>query len=253
MTVADALHGLEVETVSVGDEAAYLIEQTAVDHLLAAPVDSIVEFLARPVQADFQACKSLVAKVVFPLPLAHGLAGGFKNLQRPHDSLPVVGMDSERRRRIDLLEPLVKRAKPALFYFHLKRLPNVRSLRRPDKQSFGQRLDVETRATATDGFSTPPLNIIDAFHRQPPIRSDVKFFVRIDHINEMVRDAFSVRRGWFCRADVHATIDLLRVRVDNFAADFLGQLQGDFALSHRRGPENDNKLGLHRRWKANVN
>src|SRR5205823_11979621 len=55
--------------------------------------------------------------------------------------------------------------------------------------------------------------------------------------------------GWFCRADVHATIDLLRVRVDNFAADFLGQLQGDFALSHRRGPENDNKLGLHRRWK----
>src|SRR5207302_8958484 len=43
VTVADAFHGLEVVTVSVGDEAAYLIEQTAVDHLLAVQVELIVE------------------------------------------------------------------------------------------------------------------------------------------------------------------------------------------------------------------
>jgi len=42
-------------------------------------------------------------------------------------------------------------------------------------------------------------------------------------------------------ADVHKTVDLPTIGVDNFAVQGLSQMQGQAALAHRRRPNDGNK------------
>ena len=72
-----------------------------------------------------------------------------------------------------------------------------------------QRLDVEARSTANNDGAPASLDIIHARCRQLAKHSNVELFVRIDDIDDVVRNPFSLGFGRFPGSDVHITVHQL--------------------------------------------
>ena len=64
-----------------------------------------------------------------------------------------------------------------------------------------------------------------------------KWLIRIQHIDEMMRDTSPLLCGRLCTADVESTIDTHGIARDDVCPQFLGKFQRQRGLSDRRRPE----------------
>ena len=76
----------------------------------------------------------------------------------------------------------------------------------------------------TSTFLPALLNVIDRCSRKPSKKCGVEFFIGIDDIDQMMAHTLLVGPRRLAGADIHVTIDLLRVGIDDLAADALRQL-----------------------------
>src|SRR3990172_6261962 len=89
MTVADALHGFEIQAVTTVYEPSNLLHETIGNHLLTAAIDKAIQVFALAVQPHFEDLKWAFFKTMLPLPLAHPLAPHLEELQGGAPPRPV--------------------------------------------------------------------------------------------------------------------------------------------------------------------
>ena len=86
---------------------------------------------------------------------------------------------------------------------------------------------------------------MDAGRRQFPVPGNIKLFIRINHIDHMMRNLLPQLGRWLRRANVHLAVDLLRVGVDDLAIYVRGKLQRNIAFAYGRGAKDNDQFRLH--------
>ena len=115
--VTNTLQRFHIEVIASLRKALHLVDQSFFDHSVTTPIDKTIKFRPLAAQTDFEGIKGRFVETVLFLPLAYRLARQFVNLQCPNNTLAVVRVNPECRRRIDLLKPLVKGSQTMLLRF----------------------------------------------------------------------------------------------------------------------------------------
>jgi hypothetical protein len=79
-------------------------------------------------------------------------------------------------------------------------------------------------------------DLIEDFFRLPTIVSGTKMFVRVNQIEQMVRNALPGLPRDLSRADIQTAINLDGIAIQNLRVQLLGQVQSQGGFSGRRGP-----------------
>ena len=88
----------------------------------------------------------------------------------------------------------------------------------------GQCFEIKPSATADQHVFAALLNVIDRRCRKPSIKCGVEFFIGIHDIDQMMAHTLLIVHRRLAGADIHVTIYLLRIGIDDLAVDALRQL-----------------------------
>ena len=242
--IAECLTCLEAKGGGFGQQTTHLVDQTVVDHLTNAAVDSMIEVTYSAPDTHEAA---VVASRSSPLLLqdADGLAAEIVDLQCALDATQVVRMDACSRIRIHRRQLGVQRGHTLALGPVTQLSPKFEICRGTGKQTFGQCLEVEGRAA--DDKRAPPAGVKPRDHLISLVHvlSDAEGLGRLDHIDQMVGDSRSLMWRRLGGADVHASIDHHRIGRDDLGAEPAGQAHADVTLAAGRAADQQHeRLGV---------
>ncbi len=137
----------------------------------------------------------------------------------------------EAGRRIDAHQLVVQKRNPAFGGDLLELAANLRRCRRSIENSASQCAQIKA-APADDQRAPPaPRDIDDRGTRHRDELRDVEGLVGGAHVDKMMRHAAALLGGWLRGADIHPSIELARIRVDDFGAESLGNRHRDRGLA----------------------
>ena len=216
-----AARGLAVAQ-ALGGQAAHLGFQARLPHPVDAGGDPPVEFGPRQGEADLDGRPVLEEG-------RHGRGEraprDLDHLQGAHDPPPVAGQDRGRRDRVEPRQPGVQRgrADPAELLLE----PSADSRVRSGKIQVVERgPDVEPGAADQDGHPVAGDDLVDRGPGELGVVGHVRGLGHWPDVEQMMRDALPGGFGFLGGADVHALVELHRVRVHDLAAEGAGQLGG---------------------------
>src|SRR5215472_7007103 len=120
----------------------------------------------------------------------------------------------------------------------LQSVTNFTRRGRAPKNSPSQCAQIEAAPAHHNRVPTAGGDLFDCLARQGGKGSDIERFGRRADVNQMMRDATALRRGWFGGAQVHSAVDLSRVSADDFGAKPGGDFDRDRTLASA-GRSND--------------
>ena len=97
-----------------------------------------------------------------------------------------------------------------------------------------QGVDVERRAAGDDGQAAARTDAVHGRQGEFQKTFEMEILLRFNDIQQMAWDAIrtvAIFGQVLSRADIHATIDLPRVRADDFAVELSGEMDGEFCLA----------------------
>ena len=103
--------------------------------------------------------------------------------------------------------------------------------------SLDERLDVEPRTTDNKWQAPPHLTLLDKCGNTRNKRRNRKRFIRVQHIDEMMRDTCLLCNSRLCTADIKSTIDTHGIARYDIRPKRLGKFQRKFCLSDCRRAE----------------
>ena len=179
------------------------------------------------------------------LPLTDFSAGALVNFQRASDSLPIMRMNSQCRSWIDPLETVVKRVYAMFVYFRFKGFSDLRISPGPNKQPLGEGFDVEPGTAANNYVLAASGYVAYALGSQISKHRRIELLVGINDIDEMMRDLLSLFPRRFRRANIHMTVDLLRIGANNLRLNLCREIDDDIGFADGGGTKNNDELGFH--------
>ncbi len=174
------------------------------------------------------------------------------DFQRPLDPPQVVAVDSRGRRRINALQLSVQDLQSFGHGPPAKLGTELRIGRRPLEDARVPALEIQQRAADGDDRPAATMNLLDRVVRQfdEPCRAEA--LPRVGHVQQVVRDGRTLRRGRLGRADVHPAVDLHRVHADDLCPDRPGQRAAERPLARRRAADNGDDPVLHANLPSSV-
>ena len=113
---------------------------------------------------------------------------------------------------------------------------------RSGKESFEHCRQVQSGTTRTNGEFLPQGDVPGRFCGPVQKFRHCELMLRLDDVQQMVRDIPALFKGKLIRADIESTIDLHGIAVDDFPVERLSQGEGKAAFSHRGGAENKQEI-----------
>lgn len=197
-------------------------------------VDSFVEDLARPVDANGEHFELWFALAIF-----FGMAAGNVDFKCSHYVVDVVWVDSFCCLRVALFEELVECLCTVLFVVLGKFLTEV-VLWRDGRNLvvFDYGVEVEAGSAAEDRGLLSSMNIVDGFDGESFVVGEGELFCWIQNVDHVVRD--SLHLGWldFVGADVEVFVYLTRVSRNNLTVDLLSESDAEGGFAGCCGPYN---------------
>ena len=173
--------------------------------------------------------------------LAERRAGELENLERANDTALIARRDARRRRRIDLVQGRPQRlsalAPRPLSVALAERLVCRGSGEETEKECS----DIEHGAAADDDRDAARARLGNCRIRERSKTRRGHVAIGLDNVDEVMGHGRpDLRRRLGC-PDVHAPIDLLGVRRQNFAPDSLGDAKRELALARSRRSDDDDQ------------
>lgn len=241
LCIADSGPGLPAHWLWFIQERADLLDKALIDHPFDPLIDSSAfVFLG---SADSDDCPALRFRPIpLPLELADRPSGQFMYFYGPNDAFFVVGVDALGGLRIDFGQPLMQGGKTAAGDLFPKSFADSRICAGAVKQAIQKGLDIH--GSAPDGYDGPAGgdNLCDSPVGQDQKAVHAEGFMRLNHIDQMIRNLLS----FICRrlggSDIHPLIYLHRVHTDDLAVEGAGHFKGQRTLSGCSNSQNQDFL-----------
>ncbi len=231
--ISHAGHGGEGRGVASVDEAAHFFQEAALHHFIDATVDSGVEAFSGHSEADDEG----VYLGVFADVVGGGVfAAGEVDFQGAQDAAVVIGVGAFGGFRVDALEEFKEGPDAASIQLKFKVGADCRvggDFGGPP--SFQQSPDVLAGAADEEG---EPAAALDVFHCVAGLleeEGEAVGVVGVADVKEVMGDEGAFFGAELGGADVHASVYLAAVGVDDFAVQLLGELDGEGALADGGG------------------
>ena len=105
--------------------------------------------------------------------------------------------------------------------------------------------DVQPRPTREDGGPPPLQHIGDRRLRALLEIGQGRLVGDVEDIEQVVRDASTLGDGQLVGPDVHASVELHGIGIDDLAIEGLGEIEREIGLAGRRGADDRDNLGDH--------
>ena len=210
LRVADRPRGRHPLLDSGGAQPVDLAEQPGRPHPLDAGVEASDEQLARRRKADDERRMPQPRRLRQRCPVTE--PGELVDLQRSHDATAVRRVDLRRGHRIYGFEPGVERTGPLVLELCFE--PRAQfAIPRGEAEVVHNARDIEAGAADQDRDRVALLNGLDRSARVPLVGRDTGLVSHLENVEQVMRDAAPISLRHFRRADVHAAVQLHRIRV----------------------------------------
>src|SRR5262245_16274419 len=99
--------------------------------------------------------------------------------------------------------------------------------RRTSKQASGQSAQIVTGADNNEDAFAAPQDILNRILSEGAETCTVELLIRIDDIEQVMKDCHPLGLGRFSRANIEIPVDLARVSADNLRSVTYGQIDGE--------------------------
>jgi len=169
------------------------------------------------------------------------LAGERIYLHRAHEPLLVARRELFRPLGIDQPQLFPERRAAERVILRAERFAHAGIAGRGGKIPSGEkRLDIKPRPADDDGRFAPGKQRVTARRRVFDPAADAVVLGGVGHVDHMVRHAAHFFPRGLGRADVHAAVELHRVRAHNFGAESERKTHAERRFARSRGPCDDN-------------
>ena len=237
--IPDALEAVQIPVIIALDQGADLIEQSALQHDIHPLIDTGIQVRSVHRQPDHEH----IIQRLMRLPLFDG-AFGFAvmdDAQCADDPFPVVRMDLFARLRIHDLQCtvqllLAQRIQKAQIVF-------IR-LFLGERIIIERGLDVQAGAAAQDRHAPFIQDLLQAFPASFLKHFYIIFFMVIQLIDQMMRDALHLFLRHFGAADIQTAVHLDGISADDFSLQASCQFHAERGLAHAGRADDDDHLIL---------
>src|SRR5208337_4131034 len=197
----------------------------------------------------------LIGLLLKEVPLAEGRdwsACPLVDLQGPDDAVGVMGVQTGSSSPVYLLQAPIDMLPSRALSLGLQARPDRGVYFATPDQPRGQGLDIKSSATHDQCLLSLRTHLGDGLPRLLPEQGSAKFFIRVEDVNEVMPYYLPLFVRGLGRADVHVSVDLHRVGVDDLGPDVLRQLQGRRALPAGSRADYHHDLGLFHRPESKL-
>ena len=231
LKVSERLEGLAAWRKALRQYGPDLVHQSAGEHAVDTLFNSLVELGPRRIEPYLQQSEPLQYFSGGLEMSREGSGSQKKDLQGPYDLGPVPGRDAPGRVRIHSRQQAVEVAVPLSPRLLLKSLPQGLTPGGAVEEAVEQGTQVEPRAPPHQG----QIPALDDSRQNPSTQSHVlsgrEHLVRVEKIDQMVRDAGLFGLENFGGADIQKPVDLDRIATDDLALESTGQAKCQTGLS----------------------
>jgi hypothetical protein len=208
------------------DEAANLVNESAVKHLDHTLVDACIQDRAGRLKRVHTYLSWRGARV-FGLPGAERLTGDRVDLERPNHTATIMRVQPRGGRRVDSGKTLIERLVSELIGLDLQLSPEGMIGSRARKQASQSGLQVERSSAHKQHMLPARFDLVDRLERPGAIVGDARGFRGVEDIDQMMRNPGALGHRGLCGADVQAAVQRHRVEGDHLRTEALGERDAD--------------------------
>jgi hypothetical protein len=235
--IADELKRLGFGGHAHFDETANFVHPAGCHHGAHARIDFRVEPFTRRREADFRYAIAFEPASAAAMDFADRFSGKQADFDRANDFLSVTRCDSAGGFAIQASKQLVQMLGTAGLYFCAKTFAEFFRPGWRVGESLEQSAKIKAGACGEDGKLAAPTDIFQRTERAPAIFAGGKYFLRLEHVDEMVRNSTLLDGRHFRGPDIEVAVDLGGVAEQNFAVETPGKFDTQRGLSGSGGPE----------------
>src|SRR5712675_31708 len=237
------LHGRQQRIEPPRRQFADLIERPARQHSGETGVDAAVERGAIGRDEDPRRARGIdQGRQALGLPVGQRAAGRLDDLEGARDARAIVGVEPGGGSRIAAVELAMQRGRPLAGEPLAHAGADVDRDRRHGRESRCQRLEIEPGAADEDRHLADAGDLGERLAGVRHILADRIIHRGVHMAVEQMRHARLLGRAGARRDDREVAIDLHRIRVDDRAADPLGEPQRQRRLAARGRPGDEDRL-----------
>ena len=233
--ITHSRHGWQAQAIAAGEQVTDFFHEPRFDHGVDAGVGAEVKGVSGAVEADNQ---DGIVEAFFLDLLGEGHTGDFEDFKGADNAADVSGVDGDGSVGVNGVESVVEdlRAKGGGLFFQAGAEVGVGG-DVGNGHALQETPDVEAAAADEDGDSAPRIDVIHGEVGLLKIEGEVEGLVGVHEVVEMMGSAVEVLGRGFGGADIHVSVDLAAVGVDYLAAEGLGEIQREGALTGGGGPD----------------
>ncbi len=225
-------------------QPANLVNQTGGDHQVEAPIDRIVQTIARQAEPDGQRVIFGGIEAVAALMGRYRRAGHPKHFQRADDSIEIVDRDSRRRFRIGRAKLRVQMRRAALGRECRQLGANRDRRRRAAEDSPAQDSQVQAAAACDDNRPVARDDLSDSGAGPLAEARNVTRLAGRENVYKMMGYAAALPGRGLGRPDIHPAVQQARIRVDDFGAQPLGYFDRQRRFARTGRPDDQPEADL---------
>ena len=176
-------------------QPARLLHEPCRKHLVAAPVEPLIQRLSWRIEPDPQ--QAIAGQRIAPQHRRHRLPPGNAHLDRANHLGNIVGMDARGRRRIKSRQQSMQPPLAMLSCAPLQPIAQTFLPRRPGKQPLRQRPQIEACSSSHDGQLVALRNLFEHRPRAPAVLTRSERLVQIGDIDQVMRQPRPLFRDGF--------------------------------------------------------
>src|SRR5579859_1291605 len=220
-------------------------------HRVRPGMDSIAQRVARRLQTDLHGAPTQQRSARCTMDFGERFLRQQANFNRPNNFLFIRRCDLCGRARVESSKHSVKIAGGVRRRMFSKPVAQFLGPLRQLRQSLQQRAQVQPRANRENGKPSSRLQIGKNDFRAFTVIASRGSFVRVKHIDQVMRNSCAFADSWFGGTNVEAAIQLRRIAGDNLSAEFLRECNSKRRLSGCGGTDDDDQrrvgiCGIHR-------
>lgn len=204
-------------------QPTYLVHEPRIEHARNSTIHAVIQFGVGPVEANQHRPVPRISRS--GQISGERLSGDLDDFQSSDDPSTIARQNRARRIRIALPQQPMELIRPNLGQLAFPTGANL-PIGAGKGQIVNDRLDIQP-GTASEHRGQPTTS--DVVHQcsgLPLVSSYRGWFSDVQYIQQVVRDAVSLRPRELGRADIHPAVKLHRIGIDHFTAEFHGKPDG---------------------------